>query len=138
MPRTGCAVVQHRAEDRQVVGRVVDGGGPDAPQPEVGGDRDELSHPLAHHLVVGPVELVSLTRILVGVAHPPHHPGLFGTPVDARREIEDHRQPRRVQGRVVLGHDHLVAGATREDPGAGCLADRGQGRPAGEYDARAC
>ena len=86
-------------------------------------------------VVVRPVELVGLARLLVGVAHPPHHPALLGTPVDARREVEDHRQPRRREVGVVLGDDDLVAGPAGEDPGPGRLADGGQRRPSGEHHA---
>ena len=64
------------------------------------------------------VELGRLAGLLVGVAHPPHHAALAGPPVDARRHVEDHRQPLGREVGVALGDHHLVARATGRDPDA--------------------
>ena len=129
------AVAEQRADDRQVVGRVVDGGGPRAPYAESRGRRVQRGDACAHPLVVGVVELAGPARLLVGVAHAPEQAALLARPpVDARRHVEDHRQGARVDAGHRCGDDHLVPRPSRPHPSTRGGADRGQVRPAGEHD----
>jgi acetate---CoA ligase (ADP-forming) len=122
--------VRRRADDRQVVGREVDGRGPHAAQPQVRGERHELGQPLAHERQVGLVHAAFLARRLVRVAHAEEQPVLLRPPVQSRRHVEHHWRVR--ERRVHLGHGDLVPRAARRDADAGERADRGQLRPAGE------
>ena len=127
-----------RAEDRQVVGGVVDGGGPGLAQPDLPGRRQQRRHPRPHHLEVRRVELAwPRPGCLVGVAHPPQHPALAAAasrcPTIRSKTIGSRSGAKSGCGSVTTT---WWRAPPRGDPHAGAPPDRRQRRPAGQHHPR--
>ena len=135
-PSIGGAVGrQRRPDDRQVIGRVVDGRRPDLAQGQVARRRDEAGQPRPHLLVERPVDRERLARDLRRVAPAEQQAALLETPVEPLADVEDHRHRLDREGRVRLEDGDRVAGRPDRDADAGQATDRAQPRAAGQQDA---
>ena len=123
------AVAQHeRADQRQMVGRVLDRRRPRLLHAEVLRGGSEGVEPALHLPQVGPVDRSSRAGLLVGIRHAPQEPALLGPPVDARADVEGHRRGVGVQRRRGLRDDRPDAGRSRptrarpRPPATACIA----------------
>ena len=126
---------QRRTENRLMVGRVIDGGGPHLAQLQPLGHRQEVRESPAHGLEVGPVDRPGWTGRFLRIAHSEQQPTLLQPPVQAARKVEGHRLPIDLKRGVRFEHRDLVADGAGGNRDADELADRLELRAAGQEHA---